>query len=238
MSRGPGRWQKQLLSAVGGNVVASVSGVVKTSVVSPVRDDFTSARRAARQLALSGQVAALYCHTCARCSEIQDVEEPHRCCGPVRSMLAVVKPERRRLILHPAPAPGGEPPVWINAVTEPRSPGQLPVADLADLAALALRRCYEQLGSGDVAVSLREAVAATRLFWQMQKDEAGPVRDKALADLAEAEHAVMALRAAVIRRSGQDEWRELWGEVRKELDRAREHRRAREALRATAGLRR
>jgi hypothetical protein len=77
MSRGPGRWQKQLLSAVSGTVVASVSGVVKTS-----RDDFTSARRAAKQLALAGQVAALYTHTCGRCYEIQDVEDPRNAAAP------------------------------------------------------------------------------------------------------------------------------------------------------------
>ncbi len=155
-------------------------------MVSPCRDDFTSARRAAKQLALAGQVAALYCHTCCRCHEIQDAEDPRRCCGPVRPMLAIVRPERRKLILHPAPAPGGEPPVWINAVIEPRSPGQLPVADLADLAALAIRRCYEQLGAGDVAVSLQEAVAATRLFWQMERDSAIAELAKARAELAKA----------------------------------------------------
>jgi hypothetical protein len=72
VGHGPGRWQKSLIRAVSGTVVVSVSGVVKTTVVSPVRDDFTSARRAAKQLALAGDVSALYCHTCARCYEIQD----------------------------------------------------------------------------------------------------------------------------------------------------------------------
>jgi hypothetical protein len=44
---------------------------VKITVVTPCRDDFTSARRAAKQLALAGQAAALYCHMCGRCCEIQ-----------------------------------------------------------------------------------------------------------------------------------------------------------------------
>ena len=127
----------------------------------------------------------------------------------------------------PASPPGGVAPVWVNAVIEPRAPGQLPVPELADLAALALRRCYEQLEAGG-AVSVTDAVAAMRLAWQIERDEAIPARDKALADLAEAQAVMLGLKDAIIGRCGQDEWRALWGEVLKELERAREIRRVRE----------
>lgn len=139
VSKGHGRWQREIMRATGGAVAVAVSSVVRTTVVTPARDDYTSARRAAKQLALKSQVAALYTHTCSMCLEIQDTADPRRCCGPVRPMLAVVRPERRKLILHPASPPGGVAPLWVNAVIESRFPGQLPVVELADLAALMLR---------------------------------------------------------------------------------------------------
>jgi hypothetical protein len=61
-----------------------------------------------------------------------------------------------------------------------------------------------------------------RLAWQIERDEAIPARDKALAEVAEAQTAVLTLRDVIIRRSGLDEWRALWGEVQKERERARE----------------
>ena len=99
---------------------------------------------------------------------------------------------------------------------------------IADLAALALRRCYERLEAGQASVSLQDAVATMRLARQIEHDEAIPARDKALAELAEAQAAVLMLKDAIIRRSGQDEWRTLWGEVQKERERAREIRKARQ----------
>jgi len=73
-----------------------------------------------------------------------------------------------------------------------------------------------------------DAVALMRLSWQVERDQAIPARDKALAELAETQQAVLMLKDAIIRRSGQDEWRALWGEVQKERERAREIRRARQ----------
>ena len=67
-------------------------------------------------------------------------------------MLAVCQPERRRLLLHPAPPPGGKTPAWINAAGLPVLPGQLLVPELDDLAALALRRCYERILYGEAEV--------------------------------------------------------------------------------------
>ena len=75
-----------------------------------------------------------------------------------------------------------------------------------------------------------------RLAWQIERDEAIPARDKALAELAEVHETVLMLKNAVIRRSGQDEWRALWGEVQKERERARAIRKARQRF-VTAGQR-
>jgi hypothetical protein len=45
---------------------------------------------------------------------------------------------------------------------------------------------------------------------------------------------MLTLKAAVIRRSGPDEWRVLWGEVLEERDRAREIRKARQRFATVA----
>jgi len=93
---------------------------------------------------------------------------------------------------------------------------------------MVVRRCYEGLHFGRPTVSLQDAAAVIRLAWQVERDEAIPARDEALAELAEVQEAMLTLKAAIIRHSGQDEWRALWGEVLKELERAREIRRLRE----------
>ena len=127
-------------------------------------------------------------------------------------------------------------PAWVNVVPPPRPLGQLPVLTAADLAALALRRAYERIEAGEAAVPVHDAVAVMRLAWQIEHDEAIPARDKALAELAEAQDAMLALKAAAIRRSGPDEWRVLWGGVQKELARVRQIRKTRERF-ATAARR-
>jgi hypothetical protein len=73
-----------------------------------------------------------------------------------------------------------------------------------------------------------------RLAWQVERDQAIPARDKALAELAEAQAAVLMLKDVIIRRSGPDEWRALWGGVQKERERAREIRRVRQRFAAAA----
>ena len=49
-----------------------------------------------------------------------------------------------------------------------------------------------------------------------------------------AQAAVLSLKDAIIRRSGQDEWRTLWDEVKANRERAREIRRARQRFAAAA----
>jgi hypothetical protein len=95
------------------------------------------------------------------------------------------------------------------------------VPDVADLATIAVKRCYEGPQSGTAAVSVQDAVAAMRLAWQIERDEA-------LAELAEVQQAMPTLKAAVIRRSRPDEWRALWAEVQKDREMTRGIRKARQ----------
>ncbi len=233
MSKGPGVWQKEILRTTSGVCVATVSGIVRARLPEPHRDAFVAARRGARGLALAQRVSAVYAYACVRCGQIQDRDDPVACCGSVRPMLAVCQPERRRLLAHPAPPPGGVAPSWISVAVPPRPLGQLPAVGIADLASLALRRAYERLEVGVPGVSVQDAVAAMRLAWQVERDEAVPARDEALAELAKAQAAVLTLKDAIIRRSGQDEWRALWSEVQKEREKTREIRKTRERF-ATA----
>ena len=173
MSRGPGTWQRQIMHVTSGTVVATVSGIVRTTVVAPDRDDFTAARRGAKGLALAQRVCAVYCLTCTRCGRIQDSEIPEPCCGPVRAMLAVCQPERRRLLQHAAPPPSGKTPAWINVVPPVRPPGQLQVPGIDDLARLVLRRCYERVLDGEAEVSLRDAAALLRLQREIDRETVG-----------------------------------------------------------------
>ena len=53
-------WQRQIMHVTSGTVVATVSGIVRTTVVAPDRDDFTAARRGAKELALAQRVCAAY----------------------------------------------------------------------------------------------------------------------------------------------------------------------------------
>ncbi len=169
MSRGPGVWQRQILRVTSGTVVAAVAGIVKTTVAVPDRDDFTAARRGAKGLALAQRVCAVYAWTCIRCGQIQDSDDPLPCCGPVRAMLAVCQPERRRLLLHPAPPPGGVAPAWINDARRP-APG-LPVPTVDDLAQLASRRLWEALSAGTAAVSVRDVAALLRLAHEAGREQ-------------------------------------------------------------------
>jgi hypothetical protein len=176
VSRGPGTWQRQILHTTSGTVVATVSGIVRATVVAPDRSDYTAARRGTKQLALAERVAALYVWGCTRCMRIQDSETPQPCCGLVRPLLAVCQPERRRLLAHPAPPPGGVAPSWISVAVPPRPLGQLPAVGVADLASLALRRAFERLESGG-AVSLHDVAGLLRLQREIEREAAGQDAD-------------------------------------------------------------
>lgn len=169
MSRGPGRWERELISATASICITPVSGIVKAVVPEPGRSDFTSARRAAKQLAMKSQVSALYAWTCPGCYRVQDRADLQACCARPRAMLAVCRPERRHLLAHPAPPPGGQAPAWLSAA--PPAPAGLSAPGLDDLAALALRRLWERLEAG-AAVSAHDVVALLKLAREIEHDAA------------------------------------------------------------------
>ena len=173
VSRGYGRWQKELVRAVGGVHTATVAGVVRTCVPEPDRSDYTAARRAAKTLALEQTLVALYVYACQRCGQVQD-HEPERCCGVVRSSLAVTRPGR--VLPHLALPPTGRScPPWIGpnvASHLPSPPGRLATPSAADLARLALQRAYERVLDGEAEVTLRDAAALLRLQREIDREAA------------------------------------------------------------------
>jgi len=218
VSKGPGVWQKEILRVTSGVCVATVSGIVRARLPEPHRDAFVAARRGARGLALAQRVSAVYAYACMRCGQIQDSETPGPCCGPVRPMLAVARPDRRRLLLHPAPPPGGVAPSWINVAVPSRPPGQLAVPSFEDLADLVVRRCYEGLQSGRPTVSLQDAAAVMRLAWQIERDEAIPERDAARRKLEKWQQDMTEFTwvlRSVLDREYPGAWPALMAEVRK-----------------------
>jgi hypothetical protein len=173
LSRGPGRWQRHLLLAAGNTCVVTVASVVRSVTPAPGRNDYAAAQRAARRLAAAGDICVLYIHACARCGQVQDREAPEPCCAAVKAMLAICQPQRRALVQHPAPPPGGTAPAWMESVTVtlPRpSPGELPAASTGDVLSLTLQRYCEQLLSGRVAVSARDVAILMRLEREFRRD--------------------------------------------------------------------
>ena len=220
MSRGPGRWQRELLAATGGVHTATVSGVVRTCVPEPERNDFTAARRGAKGLAMAGKLMALYVYACQRCGHVQD-HEPERCCGVVRSSLAVTRPGRALPHLAPPPT-GARCPPWIGVSVAnrlPSPPGRLATPSVADVAGLALRRCYEGLQSGRPAVSVRDAVVLVRLAHEIEHDAALAERDAARRQMEEwrqeFKSGLWAVRSVLVRQYGQDAWAAFSAELKK-----------------------
>ena len=115
----------------------------------------------------------------------------------------------------PLPLPGGVAPSWINVVPPAGPVGQLPVPDIADLASLVLRRCYERLQSGEAGVSLRDAVSVMRLAHEIEHDDALAERDAARRQIEKWQHGLWLIRNAIVRRHGQDAWAAISAEVRK-----------------------
>jgi len=150
-----------------------VASVVRSVTPAPGRNDFAAAQRAARCLAAAGDVCALYIHACVRCGQVQDAEDPALCCAAVKAMLAICQPQRRALVLHPAPPPGGAVPTWMESVSvtlSAPSREEVPVASIGDVLSLTLRRYCEQLLSGRVAVSARDVAILMRLEREFRRD--------------------------------------------------------------------
>lgn len=171
MSRGPGRWQRHLLLAAGNTCVVTVASIVRSVTPAPDRNDFAAAQRAARRLAAAGDICALYIRACVGCGLVQDAEDPAPCCAAVKAMLAICQPQRRSLVLHPAPPPGGAAPAWMESVSvDLPAPSQVLVASTGDVLSLTLQRYCEQLQSGRVAVSARDVAILMRLEREFRRD--------------------------------------------------------------------
>jgi hypothetical protein len=206
--------------ATGGVHTATVTGVVRTCVPEPDRNDFMAARRGAKGLAMQGTVMALYVYACQRCGHVQD-HEPERCCGVVRSCLAVTRPGRA--LPHLAPPPTGRScPPWIGvnvASRLPSLPGRLATPSIDDLASLVLRRCWEGLQSGRPAVSVQAAVALIRLAHEIEHDAALAERDAARRQIEEWQQelksGLWAVRSILVRQYGQDAWAAFSAELKK-----------------------
>jgi hypothetical protein len=125
---------------------------------------------------MAGKVMALYVYACQRCGRVQD-HEPERCCGVVRSSLAVTRPGRALPHLAPPPT-GARCPPWIGvsgagSLPSPGPLGRLATPSAADLARLALRRAYERVLDGEAEVTLRDAAALLRLQREIDREAAG-----------------------------------------------------------------
>lgn len=104
-----------------------------------------------------------------------------------------------------------------RAPPAPRPVGQLPTPTFGDLADLAVRRLHERMRTGELAVSARDAVAIARLALEIEHDE-GLAAGRAAREMRAAfEAGLWALRAAVIRRFGEDAWPAVLADVRGEL---------------------
>ena len=220
VSRGPGTWQRQILQVTSAPVVATVAGIVKAAKANPDIDDFKSAKRGARGLALAQRVSAVYVHACPKCGQPQDSETPEPCCTrSPRAMLAVCGPGRLERLKHPAPYPGGQAPPWVNNPVPSRPPGELPVPGIEDLADLAIRKAYEGLLYGRSAVSMPDAVAVMRLAWQVERDQAIPERDAALRQLEKGKQDLVEILWAVrmtLDRQYPGAWPAVMAEIRKQ----------------------
>ncbi len=108
-------------------------------------------------------------------------------------------------------------PAWVNVVPPPRPTGQLPVPTAADLAALALRRCWEGLQSGAPVVPVRDAVAILRLAHEIEHDAALAERDAARRQMQEwrqeLKSGLWAVRSVLVREYGQDAWAAISAKV-------------------------
>lgn len=218
MSRGPGRVQRELLSAARGELVVAVPGIVRAMTPVPTHDDFASARRATRQLVLAERLSAVPMWTCSRCYRPLDFPDRPPCCGAVRAMVCVCEPHKRRLLHHPAPFPGGPAPAYLNVAP---APGLLDAFEptLGDLADLVTRRCFDALLTGkSSAASVQAVVALLRLRRQFQHDDAVAALAGAQAEADVAKRAMTTLMWGAKKHMDDATWRAFAKEYRRECE--------------------
>jgi hypothetical protein len=166
MSRGPGVWQRSLLSVTSDGLLATTRAIMLGSVTRPTRSDNVCIRRAAKSLALAGRIQAAYVHACAECGAIRR-EGRTACCASVRPMLAVAPAGSRLRYL--APPPVRPVPSWICAAlpVHPLGP-RYEVASVAGVLDLMIQRGMERVRSGEAKVGVTDLLAALRLRCQIE----------------------------------------------------------------------
>ena len=100
-----------------------------------------------------------------------------------------------------------------------RPPGQLAVPSVEDLANLVVRRCYDGLQSGRLAVSVQAAVALIRLAHEIEHDDSLAERDAARRQMEEwrqeFKSGLWAVRSVLVRQYGPDAWAAFSAELKK-----------------------
>lgn len=87
--------------------------------------------------------------------------------------------------------------------------------DIADLASVVLRRCYERVETGEATVTIRDAVAVLRLPNEIERNDALAERDAAQRQIDEWKVGLWTIRNEVVSRYGLDAWAAVSAEVRK-----------------------
>jgi hypothetical protein len=88
------------------------------------------------------------------------------------------------------------------------------VPDGADLATIAVKRCYEGLQSGRPAVSVRDVAALLKLQREIERDDALASRNAAMRQVEQWQRGLRLIRDAVVRQHGQAAWLAICAEVR------------------------
>ena len=90
--------------------------------------------------------------------------------------------------------------------------------DIADLANLALRRCYERLEAGQASVSLQDAAALIRLAREIERDDAVATAAEARARAEMFQKGLSSTLWTAKRHIDPAEWRAFMDDLRRECE--------------------
>ncbi len=93
-----------------------------------------------------------------------------------------------------------------------------PVPSAADLAGLALRRCYERLEAGQASVSLQDAAALIRLAREIEQDDAVAAAAETRARAEMFQKGMASTLWTAKRHIDPAKWRAFMDEVRRECE--------------------
>jgi len=116
MGRGPGRWQRLLLSVLDEYGYCPVAAVVENICNGqPTRADLVAARRAAKHLAETGRARAIYLPRCTVCGELYKGWGRCPCGGRVTHTLVLTKDATLRGVIVE------NQPTWISVASDQKS---------------------------------------------------------------------------------------------------------------------